>query len=257
MLTRVGRRTPPRLDRRATQPQRIPARSASDQQPGHVLGHLHRLHRVRPRVDGDLVWTTHVAGHPPTATLVFWLLDRVGLGGGFWAGTPCTLASSAVSVAVAVTLRELGAPAAARRVVPFAALFPVRSGWRLRPTAYSPAWPPPDSHWSAWAPSAAGSCQASAATPPRRGGILVLRSGALRHHRAGCHDHHPPTGWSAPQCRALAGRHRRGDHGRRGPSGVRVQLAERAGGPADPLLPRGSPATGPSPTSSTRTSRPG
>ena len=75
-------------------------------------------------VDGDNAWTTHVAGHPPLATLVFWVLDRVGLGGGFWAGLLCILASSAAAVGLPVTLRELGAPDAARRVVPFAALLP-------------------------------------------------------------------------------------------------------------------------------------
>jgi methylthioxylose transferase len=75
-------------------------------------------------VDGTQVWTTHVAGHPPLATLVFWLLARVGLGGGFWAGSLCILASSAVCVAVPVTLSELGAPVAARQAIPFAALFP-------------------------------------------------------------------------------------------------------------------------------------
>jgi len=77
-----------------------------------------------PGVTGENVWTTHVAGHPPLATLVFWALDRVGLGGGFWAGSLCILASSAAAVAVPATLRELGAPDAARRLVPFAALFP-------------------------------------------------------------------------------------------------------------------------------------
>ncbi len=75
-------------------------------------------------VDGTTVWTTHVAGHPPLATLVFWLLDRIGLGGGFWAGAVCILAGSAVSVALPVVLRELGAAPAARRLVPFVALFP-------------------------------------------------------------------------------------------------------------------------------------
>lgn len=75
-------------------------------------------------VDGSNVWTTHVAGHPPLATLVFWLLARVGLGGGFWAGALCILVSSTASVALPVTLRELGAEAAARRIVPFIALFP-------------------------------------------------------------------------------------------------------------------------------------
>ena len=77
-----------------------------------------------PGVDGDLVWTTHVAGHPPLITLTFWLLARAGLGGGFWAGALCILVASAVSVALPITLRELGAEASARRIVPFIALFP-------------------------------------------------------------------------------------------------------------------------------------
>jgi len=75
-------------------------------------------------VDGTAVWTTHVAGHPPLATLAFWVLDRIGLGGGFWAGALCILVSSTVSVALPVTLRELGVEPAARRIVPFVALFP-------------------------------------------------------------------------------------------------------------------------------------
>ena len=75
-------------------------------------------------VDGSQVWTTHVSAHPPLATLVFWVLDRVGLGGGFWAGALCIAVSSVASVALPVTLRELGAEHAARRLVPFAALFP-------------------------------------------------------------------------------------------------------------------------------------
>jgi len=75
-------------------------------------------------VDGTQVWTTHVAGHPPLATLVFWGLDQIGLGGGAWAGALCILVSSVAAVAMPVALRELGAPAAARRLVPFAALFP-------------------------------------------------------------------------------------------------------------------------------------
>ena len=75
-------------------------------------------------VDGTTVWTTHVAGHPPLATLVFWVLARIGLGGGFWAGALCILVASTVSVALPVAVRELGASAAARRLVPFVALFP-------------------------------------------------------------------------------------------------------------------------------------
>jgi methylthioxylose transferase len=102
--------------------------------------YLHDLHRISdpwtflssfthyiafgPGVDGDLVWTTHVAGHPPLTTLIFWLLARIGLGGGLWAGTLCILVASAASIALPVSLRELGAEAAGRRIVPFIALFP-------------------------------------------------------------------------------------------------------------------------------------
>ncbi|HEX5384238.1 MAG TPA: hypothetical protein VFW54_06325, partial [Propionibacteriaceae bacterium] len=101
---------------------------------------LHDLHRISdpwtflssfthyiafgPGVGGELVWTTHVAGHPPLTTLIFWMLARMGLGGGFWAGALCILVASAASVALPVTLRELGAEAAGRRIVPFIALFP-------------------------------------------------------------------------------------------------------------------------------------
>ena len=77
-----------------------------------------------PGVDGSVVWTTHVAAHPPLATLIFWALAHIGLGGGFWAGLLCVLVASTVSVALPITLRELGAGGAARRIVPFVALFP-------------------------------------------------------------------------------------------------------------------------------------
>jgi methylthioxylose transferase len=102
--------------------------------------YLHDLHRIsnpitflssftdyvafRPGVGGEEVWTTHVAGHPPLTTLIFWLLARIGLDGGFWAGAICILIASAVSVTLPLTLRELGAEASARRIVPFIALFP-------------------------------------------------------------------------------------------------------------------------------------
>ena len=77
-----------------------------------------------PGVDGTNVWTTHVAAHPPLTTLLFWTLDRIGLGGGFWAGALCILVASAASVAIPVVLRELGAEATGRRAVAFVALFP-------------------------------------------------------------------------------------------------------------------------------------
>jgi hypothetical protein len=69
-------------------------------------------------------WTTHVAGHPPGALLVFVGLDRVGLGGGGWAALVCVLAGGAVAVAVPVTLRVLAGESAARAALPFLVLFP-------------------------------------------------------------------------------------------------------------------------------------
>ena len=75
-------------------------------------------------------WTTHVAGHPPGALLIFVGLDRIGLGGGGWAALICVLVGSAVAVAVPETVRLLTASRgsdamdAARAAVPFAVLFP-------------------------------------------------------------------------------------------------------------------------------------
>ena len=69
-------------------------------------------------------WTTHVSSHPPGATLVFLVLDRVGLGGGGWAGAVVIAIGSSAGIAVCVTVRALGAPKAARRLVPFAVFFP-------------------------------------------------------------------------------------------------------------------------------------
>jgi hypothetical protein len=69
-------------------------------------------------------WTTHVSGHPPGALLFFVALDRIGLGGGAWAGLACVLAGAAIAVAVPHTVRTLGTDADARATVPFLVLFP-------------------------------------------------------------------------------------------------------------------------------------
>jgi len=69
-------------------------------------------------------WTTHVAGHPPGAFLVFIALDRIGLGGGAWAAIACVAVGALIAVAVPVTVRALGDEAAARAAVPFLVLFP-------------------------------------------------------------------------------------------------------------------------------------
>jgi len=69
-------------------------------------------------------WTTHVAGHPPGALLVFIGLDRIGLPGGAPAALLCVLVGASATVAVAVTLRALGAEATARAALPSGVLLP-------------------------------------------------------------------------------------------------------------------------------------
>ena len=69
-------------------------------------------------------WTTHVSSHPPGATLVFLVLDRIGLGGGGWAGALVIGVGSTAGIAVCITVAALGAPLAARTIVPFAVFFP-------------------------------------------------------------------------------------------------------------------------------------
>jgi methylthioxylose transferase len=69
-------------------------------------------------------WVTHVAGHPPGALLFFVVLDRLGLGGDYAAAVVVTLIGATVPAAVLVTLRTLGAEAAARRAAPFLVLGP-------------------------------------------------------------------------------------------------------------------------------------
>ncbi|WP_200212954.1 hypothetical protein [Micromonospora coerulea] len=69
-------------------------------------------------------WSTHTAGHPPGALLVFVGLDRVGLGGGAAAALACVLVGASVTISVPVALRALGAADAARAVLPFLVLLP-------------------------------------------------------------------------------------------------------------------------------------
>ncbi|GAA1900966.1 glycosyltransferase family 39 protein [Streptomyces durmitorensis] len=75
-------------------------------------------------IDSPGHWPAHTAGHPPGATLTFVLLDRVGLGGGAWAGAFCITAGSTAVVAVLITLRALADEATARRAAPFLVLAP-------------------------------------------------------------------------------------------------------------------------------------
>ncbi|MGW1894483.1 hypothetical protein ACWCP6_30205 [Streptomyces sp. NPDC002004] len=69
-------------------------------------------------------WPPHVAGHPPAATLTFVGLDRIGLGGGGWAGAWCITLGGSAAAAVLVALRALTDAATARRAAPFLVLAP-------------------------------------------------------------------------------------------------------------------------------------
>jgi hypothetical protein len=69
-------------------------------------------------------WITHVSGHPPGALLTFVWLDRIGLGGGAWAGLWCVLFGSSAAAAVLVAVRALNDEQTARLVAPFVAVAP-------------------------------------------------------------------------------------------------------------------------------------
>ncbi len=69
-------------------------------------------------------WITHVSGHPPGTLLTFVWLDRIGLGGGAWAGALCLLAGSSAAAAIVVTLRAVNDEATARLAAPFVAVAP-------------------------------------------------------------------------------------------------------------------------------------
>ena len=91
-----------------------------------VSGIAAMLHEFTSRiVDGKAdQWTTHVGAHPPGAFLVFLVLNRIGLGGGGAAGVFCVLVGGSACVAVAITLRALGAERFARTALPFGVLIP-------------------------------------------------------------------------------------------------------------------------------------
>lgn len=69
-------------------------------------------------------WITHVSGHPPGALLTFVWLDRIGLGGGAWAGTLCLLVGSSAAAAIVVAVRTLADEDTARLAAPFVAVAP-------------------------------------------------------------------------------------------------------------------------------------
>lgn len=87
--------------------------------PGAVRTFADRILDYRPDS-----WITHVSGHPPGALLTFVWLDRLGLGGGAWAGLLCLLVGSSAAAAITVAVRALADEATARAGVPFLAVAP-------------------------------------------------------------------------------------------------------------------------------------
>ncbi|MFD8519946.1 hypothetical protein ACFV2D_08000 [Streptomyces capillispiralis] len=69
-------------------------------------------------------WPAHVAGHPPGATLTFVVLDRIGLGGGGWAGAFVITVGTTAAVAILIAVRRLADESLARRAAPFLVLAP-------------------------------------------------------------------------------------------------------------------------------------
>ncbi|MET7812611.1 hypothetical protein ABZT26_17380 [Streptomyces sp. NPDC005395] len=95
-----------------------------------VIGRWHDIPATLRDFTGHILihspdnWPAHVAGHPPAATLTFVLLDRIGLGGGGWAGVWCITVGASGCVAVLMTVRALTGERLARRAAPFLVLAP-------------------------------------------------------------------------------------------------------------------------------------
>lgn len=75
-------------------------------------------------VDHIRDYGVHVQGHPPGMLLLFWCLDRIGLGGSGWAAVLCIGGGVAAVPAVLVTVREVAGEVWARRAAPFVAVAP-------------------------------------------------------------------------------------------------------------------------------------
>jgi hypothetical protein len=79
---------------------------------------------LRTYVERAHGYPTHVKGHPPGMTLVFWALDRLGLHGPGWAAVLVLTGWAAGAGAVVWTMAELAGVDRARRAAPFVALVP-------------------------------------------------------------------------------------------------------------------------------------
>ncbi|WP_436763990.1 hypothetical protein [Streptosporangium sp. V21-05] len=104
--------------------------------PAAPLTHPQEYPAVLPTVGDDpLSWLasftrhlpdypTHVRGHPPLPVLVLWSMAALGLSGPLWAALLVVAVGCSATVAIALTVRELGGERAARRALPYLALTP-------------------------------------------------------------------------------------------------------------------------------------
>ncbi len=88
----------------------------------HALVHGFAAHIPVNSVDP---WDISIAGNPPGALLTFFGLDRLGLGGPWWASALCVVVGASSAAAVLVAVRALGDEDLARRAAPFVALAPL------------------------------------------------------------------------------------------------------------------------------------
>ena len=121
VLAGDDRRLAARLRGPAHRPPRVPAPGADHHR--HPRGACARFASRILDFQPDS-WITHVSGHPPGALLTFVWLDRIGLGGGAWAGLLCLLVGSSAAAAIVVAVRALADENTARLAAPFVAVAP-------------------------------------------------------------------------------------------------------------------------------------
>ncbi len=78
----------------------------------------------------------HIEGHPPGMVLVFWALDRIGLGGLRNATALVILGGVLAGIAVLVAVRDVAGEAVARRAAPFVAVGPAAIWLGSAPDAF-------------------------------------------------------------------------------------------------------------------------
>lgn len=115
------------------------------------------------------VWTVHVSGHPPLATLVFVLLAEAGLAQAGWAAALCIVVGASAAPSVLSTIRLLAGEEPARAAAPFVAAAPAALWIATSADAFFTG------------VTAAGVCALAhaAARRDRRGDALALAGGLL------------------------------------------------------------------------------